>query len=157
MLEFLFKVVNFAVLFFLLYKFIKKPLVNAVKERHTTLKKALEEATEAKRLWEAKYREYEDKLKGIEEEARRITEEIIAEANRERERILREAEEAAARIKRQAEMAVEQEIKTVTRRLKETIADLTVELAERLVRESIRPEDQERLLSEYVKALRRLN
>lgn len=155
MLDFFFKVVNLAVLAFLLYKFVKTPLTKAVKERHEALKRALEEATEAKRLWEAKYREYDERMKRVEEEARRLREELLAEAKRERDRILREAEEAAARIRAQAEVALEQEMRALQRQLRERMADLTVEVAERIIRDSITPEDQKRLLQDYVANLRR--
>ena len=157
MFEFIFKVINFAVLFFLLYKFMKKPLVNAVKERHSLLKRSLEEAREAKEQWEAKYREYDERLKRVEEEAQRIRQEIIAEAERERARIIKEAEEAAERIKRQAQMAVEQEVKAIERRLRKEMADLTVQLAEKLIRDSIGPEDQHRLIDDYVQGIRRFH
>ena len=157
MFEFIFKVINFAVLFFLLYKFMKKPLVNAVKERHSLLKRSLEEAREAKEQWEAKYREYDERLKRVEEEAQRIRQEIIAEAERERARIIKEAEEAAERIKRQAQMAVEQEVKAIERRLREEMDDLTVQLAEKLIRNSIGPEDQHRLIDDDVQGIRRFH
>ena len=111
----------------------------------------------ARRETGAKIKEMEGRLKGVEEEAQRIRQEIIAEAERERARIMKEAEEAAERIKRQAQLAVEQEVKAIERRLREEMADLTVQLAEKLIRDSIVPEDQHRLIDDYVQGIRRFH
>ena len=149
--------INFAVLFFLLYKFIKRPLVNAVRDRHQVLRSTWEEAKRAKELWEAKYKEYEDRLKRLDEEMERVRQEVLAEAERERERIIKEAEAAAERIRQQAKVAIEQELKMAERRLIEEVADMTVRLAEGMIKEKITPADHERMVDEYMEKIGRLS
>ena len=78
-LDFFWKVINFGVFFFLLYKFIKRPLSNAVRDRHEVLKRTLEEAERAKEEWERRYREYEEKFKKMDEELERIKRQLLAE------------------------------------------------------------------------------
>ncbi len=157
MLDFLFKVINFVLLVLLLYFFLRKPLGRSLRERHESLKRALKEAEEAKALWEARYREFEEKLKGVEDEARRLREEILKEAEREKERLIGEAKREAERIRLEAQKAIEQERRQAERLLRERIAEMTVLLAEKVLRENIRPEDQQRLLEDYVRRLGRLS
>ncbi|RLA84895.1 MAG: ATP synthase F0 subunit B [Deltaproteobacteria bacterium] len=157
MLDFLFKVINFVLLVLLLYFFLRKPFGRSLRERHESLKRALKEAEEAKALWEARYREFEEKLKGVEDEARRLREEILKEAERERERLIGEAEREAERIRLEVQKAIEQERRQAERLLRERVAEMTVLLAEKVLRENIRPEDQQRLLEDYVRRLGRLS
>jgi hypothetical protein len=61
------------------------------------------------------------------------------------------AEEEGERVRKQAQIIAEHEVKKARAALKKEMVDLSLELAENLLREAIQPQDQERLVREYIK------
>ena len=74
--EYLWKIINFGVLFFVLFKFGKKPLQDFLKTRTELIEKTLKEAQEAKILAQKALAEVEERLKVKDKEL----EEIISSA-----------------------------------------------------------------------------
>jgi F-type H+-transporting ATPase subunit b len=151
-----FKIVNFAVLVIILVLALKKPLGSFLKMRQESIKTALEEAEKAKRAGEQKYREYEERLKTLDQEIEEIRQNLIREGEREKGQIIKEARQMAEKIKGQAELAAQQELKTAKRRVQEELADMTVQLAEGLLKKHLKPQDHERLVDEYIEQMKRL-
>jgi len=144
-----FRVINFVIFAFLLYKFAGQPLKNYFKKRVHTIELALKEAKEAKEEAERKAREYSEKLKNAEVELK----DMLFQAEKEREeqmiRIREETEKMVQRIKEQAEAAADLEVKKARMELQRQAAELAVGMAEGLLKENFTDEDQKRLLSEY--------
>lgn len=145
-----YRVLNFAVLVFILLYFLKKPTVNFFNNRRESIRAELEEL-EAKRLEvERAYKESEGKMATLEAKAQEIVAEAVRQGEAERERILAEAERAAANMKRQAEMAVQHELAVAKARLKSEIAEEAAKAAEELVRQQLQPADQGRMIAGYL-------
>ncbi len=142
--------VNFILLIVILVKFGRKPTADAFRARREAIENEYKEL-EAKRVEaEARYQEYEKKLATLEEEAKSIMETFIDQGKREKDRIIREAYETADRIKQQAEFYVQQELEKARESLRREVAELSVKLAEQIIREKITPEDQRRLVQEFI-------
>ncbi len=156
MWEFLFKVVNFLLLVFLLFWFLRKPIKSKLKERHEFLRRNLEEAEKEKALWEKQLEELKIRVKGLEEEAKLIREKIIAEAQREKERILEEAKREAERIRLQAQRTMEEERRKLENLFREKLVLRTLKLLEKILKEHLTPKDQKKLLEDFVQDLRRI-
>ena len=62
-----YKVFNFAVLVFLLYWFVRKPLGSFLKRRQESIKQTIEEAEIARKEGEKKYQEYEEKVEKLDQ------------------------------------------------------------------------------------------
>ena len=144
-----FRVINFAIFAFLLYKFAGQPVKNHFRERVHTIELALKEAREAKEEAERKAKEYSEKVKNAEVELK----DMLYQAEKEREeqmrRIREETEKMIQRIKEQAEAAADLEVKKARMELQREAAELAVGMAEGLLKENFTDEDQKRLLSEY--------
>ena len=144
-----FRVVNFVVFAFLLYKFAGQPIKNYFKERIHTIELALREAKEAMEEAEERAKEHAAKLKNAEVELK----DMLYHAERERDeqirRIREETEKMAQRIREQAEAAANLEVKKARMELQKEAAELAVSMAEGLIKENFTDEDQMRLLSEY--------
>ena len=54
------------------------------------------------------------------------------------------------RIEEQARITIDQEIKKAKEELQEEISEIAVNLAEELIKKNMKPEDEKRLISEYV-------
>jgi F-type H+-transporting ATPase subunit b len=152
-LDLAFKIVNTAILVFLLYKVLKKPLVSFFKSRHDTIQTALVEARRTKAEGERLRRKYEERLQSLDQEMEEIRRTIVQEGEREKEKILKEAESTVAKIREQARMIAEQELKMTRLVLKQEMADQTVQLAEELLKEHLQPADQDRLVDDYIQRL----
>ena len=125
--------VSFAILYFVLSKFAWKPILGAVNEREKSIKEALSAAEKAKEemanlkadnekiLNEAKLQR-ESLLK----EAREIKSKIIADAES-------EATEKANKLIESAKNAIQTEKSVAMKELKNTVVDLSLDIAEKLL------------------------
>ena len=125
--------ISFAILYFILAKFAWKPILGAVTEREKSIKDALSAAKKAKEemanlkadnekiLNEAKLQR-ESLLK----EAREIKSKIIADAES-------EATEKANKLIESAKTAIENEKSAAMKDLKNTVVDLSLDIAEKLL------------------------
>jgi len=149
-MNFIWHCLNFTVLAFILVKFLRKPIVGALKGRTESIRAAFEDL-EAKRAdAERKYAEYEAKLSTMDEQAGRILKSFTEQGESEKEKIIAQAHEAAERIKAQAEFYVQQELAKAKTELQTEVADMAVKMAEDLIRKNLNEEDHHRLISEYL-------
>lgn len=145
---------NFLVLVTLLWHFGRDPLQQQLKTRREELKKAIAEAKAARAEAEAKKQEYEKLLAEIGLEIEKLRGEMHQEGEAEKARLIAEAARQAERIKNEAEFTARQELRMAEYRLREVAARLAVEVAEKVIRETITGEDRERLLNEYLQKVR---
>jgi F-type H+-transporting ATPase subunit b len=149
-MNFIWHCLNFTVLAFILVKFLRKPITEALKGRTESIRAAFEEL-EAKRAdAERKYAEYEGKLSTMDEQAGRILKSFTEQGEAEKEKIITQAHETAERIKAQAEFYVQQELAKAKTELQTEVADMAVKMAEDLIRKNLNEEDHHRLISEYL-------
>jgi F-type H+-transporting ATPase subunit b len=94
--------------------------------------------------------ECEKKIESLSQEIKNLHETLRLEGEEERKRSLDRAQEEAERVRKQAQIIAEHEVKKARVALKKEMVDLSVELAERLLKETIQPQDQERLVREYI-------
>ncbi|MBI5892348.1 MAG: ATP synthase F0 subunit B [Deltaproteobacteria bacterium] len=152
--DLIWRVINFAVLVGIIYFLLAKKLKNFLQERRESIKKALEEAKAAKQEAEKKYREYDAKVALLDKKVLEIANELKAEGIAERDRLVADAQRAAEKIKEQARITIEQEIKKAKENIKAELAGIAVIMAEEILRKEIKPDDQERLIKEYLDKMR---
>ncbi len=157
LLSWVFKFVNFGVLVAILIKFAGKPLKDYLQNRRNTIKTKVEEANRMVQEAESLKAQYESKLARLDDEIAAFRKTITEEAQKEKEKIINEATEFASRIREQARIAYEQEMKDAMSRIKEEIARLTVERAEKLIAEKLTKEDHNRMVGDFIEKLRSLN
>ena len=148
--DLLWRVINFAVLLWILIKFTGKPIKNYFANRQEALVKGINEAREAKEAAERLYQEYQKKLAHIEDEVKELESRIRAEAEGEKQRILSEAEQFVVKVKQQAEQMANQEVVMAKRRLKDAAAKLAIDAAEKMIKENISAADQDKMVENYL-------
>ncbi|MGB9760950.1 MAG: F0F1 ATP synthase subunit B [Caldimicrobium sp.] len=146
--------VNFIALIIILYKLLKKPVVNFFKNRKENILKEYEELLAKKKEAEAKYLELQEKIKNLKAEAEAIYQNYVEQGIKEKERILEEAQLQAKRIKEQAQLYIAQEMEKAKERLKFELAEEAVKLAEEILRKNITPEDQKRVFKEVLEQIK---
>jgi len=153
----LFKFLNLAILAAILYKALKKTVVQGLADRSESVRKELHEARAAKEAAERKYRDYRAKVSHLEDEIRALRDEFRAEGERQKERILREAAEAVDAVARQAAAAGANEVKKAKDELRLELADLSMRLAEELLTQAYTADDQKKAVQQTIHNVERVH
>lgn len=146
--DYLWKVINFGILFFVLYKFGKKPLQSYLKQRTELIEKTLKEAKEAKELAQKALAEVEERLKLKDKEIEEIVSSAKQSGVKEKARLIEEGEKMKQRILDQARANIEYELKVAKAAIKAEAVEIAMELAEKKLKDKIGKKEQEMLLEE---------
>jgi F-type H+-transporting ATPase subunit b len=147
--------VSFLIVLFILGKFAWKPILKALKERETSIEDALRSA---------------DKAREAMENLKADNEKLLSEARAERERMLREARDTkdaiineakgkatteANRLLQMAREAITNEKLAAITELKNQVATLSIEIAEKILREQLKDAGKQKELAEkYLKEVK---
>lgn len=142
-------VFNWLLLVLILVVFAAKPLRAFLGARRGAMEDAIREAAAAKAQAQARYEEYSARLAQLDQELARLRSDIERAAEEDRQHILQEAEQAATRLKRDTETLVRQHAEALERQVRGEVVTAAVAAAERVLRESIQPDDQRRLADAY--------
>ena len=155
LMDFIWKVVNVAVLGAIIYKFAKKPMGNALNSSAESAKKLISDAREAEEKLKADLDEMRGKIAGLEKEAEQIVKTARKDAEIEKERIIEEGRQEIERMKRQASFALEQERRKAEADLRHWIAEESVALAEKEMKQEMNQKHQNKLVNKYMDELSR--
>lgn len=155
--DFLFRVINALILFGGIGYAISKPLKNYLRERSENVKNAILEAKKAKEDAEKKAKYYDERLSNLESEIKILMEEYKKSAEEERERIIKEYNEQIQKLKERMAKSIEQEKAKLREELMIEVSNMAVSLAEDIIRKNFTPQDQKKLVQEYIKMMERVN
>jgi F-type H+-transporting ATPase subunit b len=144
------RVLNFAVLMGLLYWLLADKIKSFFGGRREDIKKALEEARLAKEEAQRKFEEYSTKLDKATGEIEGLYEAIKAQGLAEKEKMLEDAKKAAEKMKEDTQVRIEQELKKASYQLRMEAVQLSVQLAEDILKRNITPEDHENMVKDYM-------
>ncbi len=133
---------------------LRKPVQNFFTSRRDSIRRDLIKAQEERAAAVAKLAEVEAKLAQINTESERIRIEAKAESAAERERLAQATEQEIKKMREQAQREIESAGKLARHDLQRYAAEQSVQLAEQIVRRDIRPEDDRRLIGDYVETLK---
>ena len=140
--------ISFLILLFILGKFAWKPILNSVNDRETSILKALKEAENARKEMKNLTADNERILK----DARIEREAMIKEARDIKVKMISDAKEEAKTtadaIISQAQEAIENEKKSAMADLKSQMASLSIEIAEKVVKQELSNKDKQLKLVE---------
>ena len=140
---FFWQIIIFVLLLLLLRKFAWKPILNAVNERETGIKNALDAAEKAKLEMQNLQADNEKLL----QEARAEREVMMKEAREIKAKMIADAkEEAKAEADKtiaQAQVAIESEKKSAIAELKQQVASLSLEIAEKVVKNELSDKEKQ--------------
>ena len=154
--EVIWQIIALVLLIVLLGRFVKKPLASFLSQRQEEVKNAIEQSARKKEEAEALLSEWQRKVDSLNQEVNELHQRIRNEGEAEQKKIVARAKEEGDRIRQQAGIIAEQELAKARAALKREMVDLSVELAEKLLKEAIKPQDQERLIQEYIGKVREL-
>ena len=144
--------ITFLILLFLLSKYAWKPIMKSVKEREASINSALEAAEEAKKEMQNLKANNERLLA----EARVERDLMLKEAREMKDKIVAEAKEEAQRegdkLIKQAKDLIDSEKKVALAQLKDQVAALSIEMAQKvMISELVDTKKQTVLINNYLK------
>jgi F-type H+-transporting ATPase subunit b len=148
------QVLNFGLLVFIVVKFGKKPLRDALVKRKDNIVRELEEAQRLHEAAEKRLAQYEAKLDKIQEDLERIRGEFREQGELEKQRILTEARERRDRMKRDAEVLLSQEVKQMRQELVVEVVREATQLATELLSKEMTLGDHDRFAEGFLAELR---
>lgn len=142
------QVVNFLILLVVLYRFLYKPLLATLEGRSAAIRQQLAEAQAAREDAQRQLADFEARLRAGQAEAQAVRERALREAAETRERLTAEARQEGARLLEAAQTQIAQEVRRAKTELRAEVGTLAVQIAERVIRKSLRDEDHQRLVQE---------
>ena len=149
------QLIVFVLLFFLLAKLAWKPIITSLKEREKSIQEALDTAERARLEMSRLKSDNENLLKQAREEREKILRDARDASNRLKEEAQGEAKKSADRIIEDARAAIQAEKATALREVKALVADLSLEIAEKILQKNLSDDKaQKSLAQDYIKDLK---
>ena len=136
----------FVAMLFILKKYAWKPILDAVNEREEGIKKALESAVQAKKEMASMNADNEKLL----QEARSERDAMLKEAREIKAKLIGDAKDEAKseadKIIIQAQAAIQSEKKAAIAEIKDQVASLSIDIAEKVTKQALSRDDQQQKL-----------
>lgn len=151
--ELVWSVINFAILFLLLRKFLFRPVMGMMEKRRQEIAANLKQAEEARQETVRLQVEYRAQLTAAQREAQEIMDRAVRAAEETRSRLVSEAQAEAARLRDRAVEAIAQEKDKALAELREEVTSLAIAAAGRIIRRTMTEEDERRLVEDFAREL----
>ena len=133
----LWTVFNLIIFFVLMKLFLFKPIKKAIEGRRAMLDGQLKQAKDTVNEANEKLADYEERIKNVDLEAQGIISDARGKAKVEYNKILDKANNDATRLKQDAQKQIELDTENARRDVKEELAKLAMEAAQKVVGESV--------------------
>lgn len=150
----LWTVVTFIFLLLILKKIAWKPILNSLSERENFIKDSLEKAGKAQKEAEKLIAENKVSLVKAEEEAKRIIDQSREYAEKLKSQILDESKLQAKKMIAEASNEIERKNAEAFSKLKDQVADIAIQTAEKILRETLDRGKQVKLIDKYLDDLK---
>jgi F-type H+-transporting ATPase subunit b len=155
--DWLWPVINFAILAFILVFFGRKPAKEYFKKRTELIEQSLKEAKEAKELAQKTLDEVRARLNNTDQEIEQILEAARKSGEREKSEIIAEGERLKEKIIEKEKANIEFELQKAKEKIKSDAALMALELAEKQIKEKLGKKEQVDLVDDYIKRLEEKN
>ncbi len=144
-------ILSFSIVLFLLKKFAWKPILSALKEREDFIEQALQSAEKAKE----EMSQLQASNEKIIQEARNERDRLLVEAREVKATIINDAKELATvegnKMIEAAKRAIENEKASALNEIKNSIANLSIEIAEKILKENLSSSvNQQKIMDTYL-------
>ena len=149
----LFILLNTLIIFFVARKFLFGPVMKIIEDRQKEIDDLYDSASSAQKQAKALEAEYQGKLSAAAETSERIVKEAVARGQNREEEILRQANREADAIREKASADIAREKKQAVSEAKNEISSLAMEIAGKVVGQSLDAARQEQLVDSFLEEL----
>ncbi|TMA66298.1 MAG: ATP synthase F0 subunit B [Deltaproteobacteria bacterium] len=146
--------VNFLLFVALLVRFLRVPIRDYFRARSERLTEGLAAGARARERAEALRATIARDLADLPALRQRLRADLLAAAEREREQLIERGRQAADRIRADARLLAEQEFAAARNALRDELIEDAVRQASALLRQALKPGDQQRLLRDFIASAR---
>jgi F-type H+-transporting ATPase subunit b len=151
------QIVNFLIILFILKKFLYKPVLGILKKRQNTIKEGLKQAEEARIKLEKVVIEEKEILKSAQLQSRKIMEDAKQEATEITIKMNEETKKQTEKLLNDAKEQIVKESKDAEKKLASSTSQLAVTILEKALKEFFTPKDQEKIISQALKKIKKIN
>lgn len=148
-------VLTFLLLLFILRKFAWKPILKALDDREAKIKDSLKMAEKAKNDAQAMIEENKKNIARAEEEAQKILKEGRAFAEKLKTELVEKNKAEAEKILSEAQAEIERKKQEAFEQLKNQVADLSLQVAEKILRQNLNKDSNKDLVQKYLEDLKK--
>ena len=151
------QIVNFVLLFVLLYMVAYKPVLRMLDQRSQRVRESMEQAEEVNRRLAQAQQDYELHLEQARKEGQAIIAQASQAADRLREESVRQAKEEAQKLVEKAKSEIDYERRRAMAELREDVANIAVLAAGKVINRSLDPEAHRQLIQDFLKETGQFN
>ena len=133
----LWTIFNLIIFYLLMRLFLIKPIRKTLQARKELIDNQFKEAEDTVNAANEKMADYEDKIKNVDTEAKELISDARDKAKVEYNKILDKANDDAVKMKQEAQKQIKQDTENARRDVKEELAKLAMETAQKVVGESV--------------------
>lgn len=148
--EFIWKTVDFIILVVILYWLLAAKIKTFFVGRRQEIKESMENAAKEKIEAENKFREYSEKIDKASQEIDGIIAMIKSQGVAEKQKIIEDAGKVAQKMKEDAQARIKQEFNKASYQLRFEAVQLSVQVAEEILKKNITAQDHEAMVKEYM-------
>ncbi|MDQ3679146.1 MAG: F0F1 ATP synthase subunit B [Actinomycetota bacterium] len=143
-------VIAFAILFFLMKKFALPPVAQTMHDRSDKIRNNLEEAEQVRNDAQDILKQYKQQLSDARDESNRIIEEARETAESLRRDMMQRAESQVAELRERSQQEIRAAQERATSELQSRVGAMAIELAEKVVEQSLNRDANLRLIESYI-------
>lgn len=151
--ELFWRVATFSIYAFILFKILKKPIMNGLAKRTDDIRAAIEAAEKAREDAQVEMANYDLKLKEMDKELALMKERAVQAAEAEKDAIRADAEANVAKMKKFAENLISSEVIRAKEDLRREAVKLAVEMVETRLGKELDEATQKELTQQYMKRI----
>jgi F-type H+-transporting ATPase subunit b len=146
-------VIAFVIVFFFVWKWAVPALSKTLEARQQAIRAELTAAEDAKVEAESLLEDYQEQISGAKAEAAQIVDDARVSGEQVKADVVARAEAEADQIRERAQGEIAGERERVAGELRRQVADLSIDVAEKVVGSSLDPERQRELVDRYIDEL----
>lgn len=150
-------IVLFVLILLVLGKFVWPAILKALQDRETKIREDLEKARQANEQAQATLTQYEQKLAEARAESRQLLDQARADAEELRGKLTGQTEQEIARMRQQATDQIRLAKQQAVQDLYAKAADLTTDIAAKVLQREINEDDARRLVEQSMQQLDKMN
>ena len=151
------QIIVFLVFFFLLRSLLWKRFLGILDERKKQIASEFDKIQETKNAAQRLKDDYDERLKSAEITAQLKIQEMLEEARKTTEELKKEAQKQAQKIFEDNQVLMTQELAQAKEKLKDDIIDLVLETTEHVIEEKLTPEEDKKIIENFLNNIERLS
>ncbi len=148
------QIINFLVIFYLLKRFLYKPIFSLLKKREESIKQGLSKADESKKALEEALVKEKKIIKDAQETARQIIQEAKEQAETVAKGVEEKAKKQADSMLESAKTQIERETRAAEKELEKHVSELSVKILKQSLGHVFTEKEQEEIVTKATKALK---